>query len=744
VAFERRGEKAIGFRLGAYDPTQPLVIDPLVYSSFIGPLVPQALVVDGAGAAYVVGRTQSTAFPTTEPSLQPGFAGGVCLVLGFGPAPSYSHPCDDIVVAKMNPDGTALEYATYLGGPGSDVGVDIAVDALGNAYVLARAAAGLPTTEGVLQPESTRGARPAYIAKLDPTGQNLVLASYLAGSGGESPRAIAVDLTGNIYVTGTTVSMDFPTTSGALQPHWPGRDSLESNAFVAKLNPEATELVYSTYLGGFLDDRAFDIEVDSEGHAYVAGRTESMDFPATPGVLQAIFPDNAQQAGFVAKLSTQGDALVYSTFLRSGGSAMALAVDAGGHAYVAGTVASEDFPFTPGALRTDSRGFLAKLAADASELVYAAEVGGSNRALAVDAAGHAYLAGVAGTEFGGHFEPTAGALQPCGSSGNGFAAKVSADGGELLYGTFVDLGSESVTAIDVGTDGSIFMAGFSDLRWFPLMPDAFQDEPITEEKNGFLAKIRPAPGSHFLASQVRNSASYLQGGVAPGEWITLFNPGIGPETPETPPIRPEGRGVTELGGVRVLFDGVAGYLTYAHRCQINAIVPFEVAGRNSVEIRVEYLDAALDPVTVPVVEASPGLYSQSASGRGAAAALNQDLTVNGQQPARPGSFVALFGTGAGLMDPPLEDGLPAAPPFSSVRLPVAVLYMDPTTEEFREAVVTYAGAAPELLAGMLQVNFQVPPDIQFRQQVLPGAHQLPIRLRVGDQESQTVFVWVDQ
>jgi uncharacterized protein (TIGR03437 family) len=749
VAFERRGENDVGFRLDAYDVTKPLVIDPVVYSSFLGPSFPLAMVVDEQGAAYVVGITQSTAFPATEGSLQPEFAGGVCVGLGIrGPAQSF--PCYDIFLAKMNPEGTALEYATYLGAQGFDQAVDVAVDASGNAYVLAQAAPGLPTTEGALQPESP-GDFAGYVAKIDPAGEKLVFATYLPGSGSEQPAAIAVDTAGSIYVTGTTLSSQFPTTPGVFQRQWRGKgpNNLGGDAFLVKINPDTGELVYSTFLGGSLSDNALDLGVDAEGYAYISGWTQSMDFPTTPGVLQATLPEGATQAAFVAKVSPQADALIYSTFLSGASYETSLAVDATGHVYVAGTVTSEDFPFTPGALLTSSDGFLVKLAPYGAEFVYAAQVGGYNSALAIDEKGSAYLAGEIQSRPGMEFEPTPGAVQSCGDTISGFAAKVSADGAQLLYATFLDYGG-SITAVGAGKDGSIYVAGQSDLRKFPLTPGAFRESPIGAETNGFLAKINPSSGSRFYASQVRNSASYLQGGVAPGEWITLFNPGVGPEVPEIASMRPAQRGVTELGRVRVLFDGRAGYLTYTHRCQVNAIVPFEVAGQESVDITVEYSGVALDPVTVPVVDASPALYSRDASGYGAAAALNEDLSVNlntPEQTAPRGSIVSLFGTGAGQMDPPLEDGLPAASPLPSVRLPVAVLYMDPTTEEFREAVVTYAGAAPDLLAGILQVNFQVPSDIELPETGYPaGIYQyaLPVRLRIGDYESQTLTVWVSE
>ena len=163
--------------------------DSLIYSSYLGSAFPKAVAVDAEGAAYIIGGTRSPDLPTAPDSFQPKFGGGTCFALGIGAGNSRTFPCDDVFVAKMNPEGTALEYATYIGGRGRDVGIDIAVDESGIAYVLAESQGGMPTAESVFQPDA-RGVN-AWVGKLDALGQ-LVWGTYLGG-GLERPRGIAID-----------------------------------------------------------------------------------------------------------------------------------------------------------------------------------------------------------------------------------------------------------------------------------------------------------------------------------------------------------------------------------------------------------------------------------------------------------------------------------------------------------------------------------------------------------------------
>jgi cysteine synthase len=376
----------VGFQVGAYDATKPLVIDPvLVYTTYLGGSSDDEgtrIAVDAAGQAYVTGVTNSPDFPVAGSPLQSSLRGN-----------------SDVFVAKLNPDGTALVYSTYLGGSGSDLGYAIAVDTAGNAYITGNTGSpDFPGTATSPIQAYISGGSDAFVAKLNTTGTALVYSTYLGGNAGEIGEAIAVDAAGNAYVAGFTESSNFPVVGNPLQATFGGL----VDGFVAKLNASGTGLVYATYLGGSRIDDVHGIAVDTAGNAYVTGGTTSTDFPGTAtSPIQA--HNGGQDDGFVAKLNATGTALIYSTYLGgSGGDAgEAIAVDAAGNAYVAGFTPSPDFPMAGDPIQAHFGGsfdaFVAKLNATGTALVYSTYLGGSatdeGRGIAVDAAGNAYITG---------------------------------------------------------------------------------------------------------------------------------------------------------------------------------------------------------------------------------------------------------------------------------------------------------------------------------------------------------------
>ncbi len=363
----------------------------LVYSTYLGgsgfdfPI--GGVAVDSAGNAYVTGMTNSPDFPTKNPLY--GFNGAICNSFPFEAKGDIKPPapCLDAFVTKINPEGSALVYSTYLGGSGHEEAWSIAVDAQGNAYLRGfTTSTDFPTTDDAYQRTYGGGSSDAFVTKLNPQGSALVYSTYLGGSGDEDQgfHGIAVDSSGNAYVGGATNSTNFPTTPGALQTALGGGTCgspprLCYDAFVAKLNPAGSQLVYSTYLGGSKDDFANHLALDSAGNVYVGGETNSLDFP-TQNPLQPNFGGGPRDA-FVAKLNPDGSALVYSTYL--GGSrvdsAYGIAVDSTGNAYVAGPTDSTNFP-TKNAFQPNYKGggttppglanrnaFVTKIAAEANE-----------------------------------------------------------------------------------------------------------------------------------------------------------------------------------------------------------------------------------------------------------------------------------------------------------------------------------------------------------------------------------------
>jgi hypothetical protein len=306
----------------------------LVYSTYLGGSsedVGNGIAVDSFGNAYVTGQTWSTDFPTANPLQATNKATGV----GGG----------NVFVAELNSTGSALAYSTYLGGSMNDGGLGIAVDAAGNAYLTgATSSTDFPTVNPLQA--TNRDDYNAFVAKLNAAGSALVYSTYLGGSGNGYTNGwrIAVDSSGNAYVTGYTQSTDFPTVN-ALQPtNYGGWD-----AFVAKLNAAGSALVYSTYLGGSGYDSSYGIAVDAAGNAYVVGITNSPDFPTVNPFQATCGGCNASTGiydAFVAELNAAGSALVYSTYLggSSNESVGGIAVDAAGNAYVMGVTDSTDFP----------------------------------------------------------------------------------------------------------------------------------------------------------------------------------------------------------------------------------------------------------------------------------------------------------------------------------------------------------------------------------------------------------------
>jgi len=432
----------------------------------------------------------------------------------------------------------ALAYSTYLGGSGNDFGRGIAVDASGNAYVTGVTdSSNFPTTAGAFQITFARGTADAFVSKINAGGSALLYTTYLGGSGGDSATAIAIDASGNAYITGGTESPEFPITAGAFQTTCPQCDGqLFGDAFVTKLNGTGSALLYSTYLGGTRDfNVGGGIATDTSGNAYVPGGTDSSDFPITPGAFQTIFGGVGSKVGFgdgfVTKLNAAGSALVYSTFLGGNGDEDFLlggiAVDTSGDAYVTGDTDSSNFPTTAGAFQStiggDFDAFVSKLSANGSALLYSTYLGGSDadlgKSIAIDASGNAYVTG--GTSSL-DFPATQGALQTnCGGSAsfcsNAFITKLNVAGSAPLYSTYLGgSGFDRCLSIFVSASGDAFGTGGTSSTVFPTTAGAFQSNfsSCVSLADVFITKLNPAGSALFYSTYLGGSGDDGGSGVA--------------------------------------------------------------------------------------------------------------------------------------------------------------------------------------------------------------------------------------
>jgi hypothetical protein len=452
VTFSSCGPHTYGFKVSNYDGSKDLIIDPLVYSTFVGGEVSEganSIAVDSFGNAFVTGITESHDFPTVNAYNSTHGDGWDCFVF------------------KLSASGSSLLYSTFIGGRGYDYANSIAVDSPGNAFVTGRTGSSdFPTVNAY---NSTHGdGWDCFVFKLSADGSNLLYSTFVGGREYDEASSIALDSSGNAFVTGLTRSLDFPTMNAYDNTHGDGRD-----CFVFKLSADGSNLLYSTFVGGSSYDEARSVAVDSSGNAFVTGYTFSFDFPTVNAYDSTRGGD---EDCFVFKLSASGSTLLYSTFIggRSYDYANSIAVDSPGNAFVTGRTGSSDFPTVNAYDSThggDEDCFVFKLSASGSTLLYSTFIGGRSYdyafSIAVDWFGNAFVAG--GTES--HDFPTVNAYDSTyGDNGDCFVFKLSASGSTLLYSTFVggswfDYGNSIV----VDSFGNAFVAGGTESHDFPTV-----------------------------------------------------------------------------------------------------------------------------------------------------------------------------------------------------------------------------------------------------------------------------------
>jgi uncharacterized protein (TIGR03437 family) len=657
-------------------------------------------------------------------------------------------PSQDIEVVKLDPSGKAL-YTFAFGGSGTDQPGGAALDSASNLYITGTTDSTdfplvnpLPGTSQVLTKQGVN--RAGFIVKIDPTGSKILFSTKIGGAAqpqaaypvSTSVGGIALDPAGNLYVTGSTSSADFPTSANAFQKTGPFSSWYVefSAAFVMKIPSALDSIAYSTFLSGtdypscaYNSDCTPDavggaIAVDENGIVTVSGYTSEFGFPTTPGAFQSeCYCSQYLGNAFVTRLNADASSLMWSTLLGPGGTTPSGAlVVPSGNILVYGTTTSANFPTTPGALQPTatppsssieynldySQIFLTWLDPQGQSLAASTYLGGSDEngvsGLVIDAAGHLWLSGTTNSP---DFPLLPSSLQ----LGNSFIAEISPHLDQLLYAQRIPTGTDGILLMN--QSGALLL-----LNWIGsllTLPPNFTESP---------AILGMANSADYTVSRV----------VSPGALISFYGVGLGPNPALGAVLDTPDHISTSLGGVSVTFDGIPSPLLYAGPNQINAIVPFEVAGVSSTAVHVTSPSGLDETTTLSVVDATPFPFYNNVGEEAYAAALNQDGTVNSSaNPAQQGSIVSVFANGAGVYDPPQADGVLAGLPLASPVLPVSVI------DNFgRDLPVLYAGAAPGLVAGVLQVNLQLPQDA--------GNGGAYVSLRVGTHTSYTVGVFTSK
>ena len=660
------------------------------------------------------------------------------------PARPFFSAATDAYIARINSDDD-LEWSMTIGGDGLDVVHAVFADALGNVYLAgSTGSADFPLASsrepGVTTDSRLGNSRGAFLWKFDTVAETVVYSTVFGGTVPEGGSIIVesealdvtVDADGAAYVTGWTSSPWFPRSDDALDREWLGRSGFGPAriGFVAKFASDG-ELLYSTYLGGdrricgggsncipvVASTTGMHVALGPAGSLFVSGTTNTTDFPVTGDAFQTECRCNRSIGDvFVARFAPDLRTLDYATYLggnpygdsifpNGAESVTALAVDGAGSAYVSGWTTAPDFPTTAGSFQPEFHretperffspagldGFLTKLRPDGQALEFSTFFGGEGSDQVDDFAlqpdGGVILTGFAASD---ELIATDGFLD----RGRGFVAELSPNGSALDF----------MTRIAVGSDGP----GGRD-RFGPIPPGGspalsllLHEETLTVGERGLAIRLERSPPSQSRVWALAGSAdAELPRYISPGELISLFGVAIGPDEPVLFELDADGRAPLELAGIRVTVDGVPAPILFGQKDQLNVIAPFGLVSRGRAMVQVFHGGQALDPVATLTRPATPAVFRVGIGW----AILNADGTLNTfDQLASPGSIIALWMTGAGALAPSQADGSVAEPPFSALAGRLRVILLNGAGE----AEVVYAGAAPGLVHGVVQINVRLP------------------------------------
>lgn len=579
--------------------------------------------------------------------------------------------------SKLNASGVPV-FAVQIGGVYSIY--LIAPDSGGNVLIAGDgpAAGGLPVTPNAYN-SSPSGPNAAFACKLSGIDGTPVFCTYL-NFNQTSIVGLAEDSEGNVHILAGGPIQTIGTTPGALSIG-------NQDVVLLKLDPSGQRLLYAAAFGGNGTDSPAALSVDADGNVYVVGETTSTDFPGT--ATGAIL---APSGSFVAKVDPTGSKLLYASYGRAGEYPTSLSVDPLGSAYVAGTIGQGDL-------------FVRRYSADGTAVAY-----------------ETVLTGTAGSQVSGSAVDSNGVLTTIGIAGSIAFPQLSSVASCLASGQYL---------IRLAADGSVLQSTF--------FPSGFPSESFSPAGGG--AVISTHPGGGWVAGLLFNSngptgvgvvelgpdltaispvnigciangASFLSGSVTAGEIVSIFGSGLGPATPAIWALDSNGRLASTLDDVQVTFDGLPAPLLYVQDGQINAITPWELAGKTTTQMCVVY-SGNQQCVTPSVAAAAPAVFvtGQKGGEAGNAVAVNQDGTLNSSaSPAPVGSIISIYATGLGAVSPAQPDGAIVQLPLPALVNTAQVNFVpaDPQNTNSIPAEVLYAGPAPFQVAGLYQINIRIP------------------------------------
>jgi uncharacterized protein (TIGR03437 family) len=723
------GRSGIRFEVARYDARRALVIDPvLTFGSYLGSSGDEdsfgALAVDATGAIYLGGQSVKLPnlpadFPVTPGAYQ-----------------QNSRSNADAVLTKISPDGSRLVYSTYLGGQLSDTINGVAVHTDGTLYFCGTTFSNnFPVTAGAFQATFGGGNADAFVGRLSANGSELVFSTFVGGAGVDTCTDVVLSLPQRLTIGLTTDSAGLRTSANAAQ----AQKSTAQDLYFLSLNADGTTLVNATYLGGTGVDELNRMRLDGQGNLLAVGRTSSANFPVTAGSPARAGANDA----LVVKLDSSL-APVFARLIGGGGEDAAIGVtsDVSNNIYVVGDTDSSNFPTTAGVRQTAAGGgvdaFVAKFS-PAGSVLFATLLGGSAEeaayAVAVDRQGNITAVG---HTFSTNFPLTGDAWQTATKSEfdneypDAFLVRLNPTGSDLLFSTLLGGNyGEISTALFVDDAGIATWAGTSSSDDFQVTAGAVQTtlgSCRVDLDSGcsrfFIARVdlnRALPaGPRILYNGVLNAADYTRGGVAVGDIITLFGLGMGPANLVGLQLNADRTVSRNLAGTRVLFDGVEAPIIYTSAGQVSTVVPYRLAGAKTTSVVVEYQGVRSAPLVLPIRPSKMALFTLDSSGGGPAAALNADNSVNSaSNSVVRGSVIVLYGTGLGVLQPAPGDTTLIGTP-----LPLATAKVTATIGD-KSAKVLYAGGAPGLVAGVVQINLEVPADA-------PTGAAVEVIVRVGE------------